>query len=403
MSVRERPQHATVTRAVRVPDGVRIARSLRAPELGPNILFLSGGSALRALSRRLKHHTHNSVHLITPFDSGGSSAALRDAFDMLSVGDLRNRLMALADESVKGSPAIYDLFSYRMDKQGQPESLQGELSAMVSGEHPLVDAVPMPMQRIVRTHLRYFAEAMPPDFNLRGASIGNLILAGGYLQNEGDIDSVIFTFSKLVEVRGLVRPTVEDPLHLVATLADGTRVVGQHNMTGKETKKLTQPIVDLSLVQGLDEPSPAEATLPERTRRVLEKADLICYPIGSFFSSVAANLLPTGVGSAIAAARCPKLYIPNTGADPEQLGHDAASCVDTLVRLVRRDAGQGTPLTDAVDLVLVDSRRGQYARPLDLPALRDRGLSILDTDLASDDNPAKLDPQKLTDALISVT
>jgi 2-phospho-L-lactate transferase/gluconeogenesis factor (CofD/UPF0052 family) len=53
--------------------------------------------------------------MITPFDSGGSSAEIRKAFKMLAVGDLRNRLMALADQSVKGNPEIFLLFSYRFD------------------------------------------------------------------------------------------------------------------------------------------------------------------------------------------------------------------------------------------------------------------------------------------------
>jgi len=30
---------------------------------------------------------------------------------MLSIGDLRNRLMTLADQTIKGNPNIYELFS----------------------------------------------------------------------------------------------------------------------------------------------------------------------------------------------------------------------------------------------------------------------------------------------------
>ena len=70
------------------------------PPLGPRLVFFTGGTALRDLSRRLTAHTHNSVHLVTTFDSGGSSAALRRAFAMPAVGDLRNRLLALADSAV---------------------------------------------------------------------------------------------------------------------------------------------------------------------------------------------------------------------------------------------------------------------------------------------------------------
>ncbi|MBL0700813.1 MAG: YvcK family protein, partial [Desulfosarcina sp.] len=78
-----------------LPNSVKLARYTKAPELGPRLLFFSGGSALRHLSSTLTKYTYNSIHLITPFDSGGSSATLRRAFKMLAIGDIRNRLMAL--------------------------------------------------------------------------------------------------------------------------------------------------------------------------------------------------------------------------------------------------------------------------------------------------------------------
>jgi len=78
-----------VIRTAEIPDPLRISRYRKIPELGPRILFFSGGSALTGLCRILKNYTHNSIHLVTPFDSGGSSAELRQAFAMPSIGDLR--------------------------------------------------------------------------------------------------------------------------------------------------------------------------------------------------------------------------------------------------------------------------------------------------------------------------
>ncbi|MEY4547200.1 MAG: hypothetical protein RL685_3395, partial [Pseudomonadota bacterium] len=215
-----------IARTPTFPDELRVSRSLRAPELGPRILFFSGGSALRPLCRVLKHYTHNSVHLITTFDSGGSSAQLRRAFAMPAIGDLRNRIVALADESVRGNPQIYRLFAHRLPSDQPTARLQRQLQALVSGEDELIHAIPEPMRRIVMTHLRLFAEEMPRDFDLRGANLGNLLLAGGFMSHSRDLDSVLFLFSKLLEVRGLVRPIVDHDLHLCAELADGQRVLG---------------------------------------------------------------------------------------------------------------------------------------------------------------------------------
>ena len=65
----------------------------------PKIVFFSGGTALREVASCLTQYTKNATYLITPFDSGGSSAVLRQAFSMPAVGDLRSRLISLADRT----------------------------------------------------------------------------------------------------------------------------------------------------------------------------------------------------------------------------------------------------------------------------------------------------------------
>ena len=189
-----------------IPDEVKMERFRRVPELGPAPLFFSGGTAMRDTARALTEYTHNAVHIMTPFDSGGSSAALRRSFNMPAVGDIRARIMALADQSVKGNPEIYALFSYRLAGDQRQEALLRELASLCAGKHQLIRAVPDPMRKIIRTTLMQFAERMPADFVLAGASIGNLVLAGGYLTQRRHLDPVIFLYSRLVEARGIVRP-----------------------------------------------------------------------------------------------------------------------------------------------------------------------------------------------------
>ena len=116
----------SLTRAVDIPDPIRLARYARAPELGPRVLFFSGGTALRPTSRLLPKCTHNSMHLITPFDSGGSSAKIRAAFPVPAVGDLRNRMMALADTQLKGHPEVFRLFSMRLPTDLAPQDLDSQ-------------------------------------------------------------------------------------------------------------------------------------------------------------------------------------------------------------------------------------------------------------------------------------
>ena len=390
------------SRTLALPDELRVTRSRRAPELGPRVLFLSGGTALRQLSQALKRYTHNSIHLVTPFDSGGSSAELRSAFGMLSVGDLRNRLMALADETVRGNPEIYRLFAHRLSKNESPDTLRRHLGALADGSDPRVSSVPEPLRQLVRTQLRFFCEAMPSDFDLRGASIGNLILAGGYLSNERRIDSVLFLFSRLVEVRGRVLPSAEADLHLAARLEDGTEIVGQHRLTGKEEAPIASKVGDFYLVDSLDSPKRAEVRATDRALRRIQEADVICYPMGSFYTSLLANLLPIGMGAGIASAHCPKVYIPNMGHDPEQLGMSLGESVERIVTLVRRDAGPDVPVSQIVSCVLVDTRRGVYPRSIDSVKLKELGVQVVDLDLVSDESEPWIDSDRLSQVLVSL-
>lgn len=399
---REARRRITLVQRRFVPDPVHLARYARAPELGPNVLFFSGGSALRRASRVLTEYTHNSVHLITPFDSGGSSAKLRETFPIISVGDLRNRLMALADTQLKGHPEVYRLFDTRLAKDVAQAELCEQLADMVEGRDPLVAAIHQPLRELIRNHLGYFRDAMPSHFDLRGASIGNLILAGGYLNNRHDIDAVIFLFSKLVDVRGLVRPIVDANLHLAAELSDGSVIVGQHRITAHRGPQAA-PIRALRLSCSSDLPElPAHAAIDERTKQLIDEAELICFPIGSFWTSVMACLLPQGVGYAVARADCPKVYVPNCGQDPEQRGLPPHEQVRVLLEQLRRDALPDTPTDRLLHFVLVDSTRGEYAGGLDLAAIRAQGVEVIDTSLVGEDTAPLLEPRRVVELLLSL-
>lgn len=390
-----------LSRTVQLPDRRKLARMERAPELGPNILFFSGGSALNPLSRVLVRYTHNSTHLITPFDSGGSSAKLRKAFNMPAVGDLRNRMMALADRTVQGNPEVGRLFSTRFGQAGEAADLQRELDEMVSGRHPLVARIPDPMRKIVRSHLGFVAQALPPDFDLRGASIGNLALVGGYLNQGRHLDPVIYMFSKLAAVRGTVRPVVSHDLHLAAELENGQRLVGQHLLTGREAPPISSAISNLYLTEDLSGDESVRPVIREKIRKLIASAELICFPMGSFYSSLIATLLPRGVAEAIRENGCPKVFIPNTGIDSEMLGGGVAFQVKELLRYLNGNNGRFGP-EGLLQYVLVDTGRGRYPNGVGAGEIKALGVELVDAPLAGDGDGERLDPEALNAVLLSL-
>lgn len=389
----------TITRAVRMPDPFRIERFLSNPKLGPRLLFFSGGSALNGVSQCLKRYTHNSIHLVTPFDSGGSSQGLRIAFDMPAIGDLRSRMMALADETVLGHPDIFRLFTHRFSKSAARVDLAAELETMIAGTHPLIEAIEQPMRMLIQHQLGMFQAECPRSFDLRGASIGNLILAGGYLNQNQQLEPIIFLVSKLVGVQGTVRAVADDNLHLGAELENGEVVIGQHRLTGKEHPALTSPIQNFYLNHGLDDRDPAIATFPDRNRTLMHSADLICYAPGSFYTSLIANLLPDGVGDAIASRTVPKVFVPSLGEDPETGRMSVSDKVETLLSYLQRDVGADCPVQNLLNFVIVD----KSVPVSETAGISARGITVLSLDLISQQSKPFYDPVPLCEALVSLT
>ena len=364
------------------------------PGHGPRIVFFSGGTALREVSRELARFTHNALHLITPFDSGGSTAELRRHFSMPAVGDVRNRMTALADPE-RAPSGLVSLFAHRLDTRVAENALRDRLYGLCSGTDRLMQDVPALVREVCARHFSYFAERMPDAFLLGGACLGNLLLAGGFLRAGNDLFPVLSLFSRILRVRGQVAPIVTDDLHLAVELEDGAKLVGQHLFTGKGGACIGAPVRRIYLTDarpddwhsdaryegeraggngtcgGSGRAKESRAVFPEVPEHLLERirqADLICYPMGSFYSSVIAALLPKGVGRAIAEADCPKIFVPNVGRDPEELGLDAQGRIRVLLNVLRADAGE-VETHRLLTHVLLD--KGQ-----DVPSHRYPGLHV---------------------------
>lgn len=375
---------------------------LKTPELGPCALFFSGGSALKEFSRILKQYSHNTIHLVTPFDSGGSSAKLRQAFSIPSVGDLRSRIMSLADEEMEDHIHIYNLFVYRLPNDKTNDELTKELLTMIEGSNPLVQPINNPIRKLICSQLESFYDSMPESFDLRGASIGNLILTGGYLNHNRELDKITYMFSKLIGAKGIVRTTISDNLHLSATLDDGTKITGQHRITGKETSPISSPINKIEISSNPDMHVSTTAHLSKANRKLIDMADIICFPPGSFYSSLIANLLPQGVGKAIANNPAPKIYIPSLGCDPEQLGMSLSKSIDTLLKYLRMDAGAECPSNKLLNFVLIDSKNGNYSSALSQDHLDAMGVRLIDTNLITEKSAPYYDSELLAGALLSL-
>lgn len=283
-------------------------------------LFLSGGSAPAQMCRFLAREGQPSLHLVTTLDSGGSSAILRQAFNMPAVGDLRNRLLALANRDSPSIRTTVEWMQQRMAPGDDVVALRRDIESLIAlpdfeadRDGTLINAA------------RYALEHLPQSIQVAGMCIGNLVLAGMYLQHARRLEHAAAVLGEALEIVGRVLPITEDNAQLRVTLVAGDVLIGQHLMTGKEVERLVSPIQ--SMIASTIEGEPVNLRLGPRQREMIAFANQIVFPPGSFFSSIIANLLCDDVVRALIEQPALKVYVPNLGIDPEQLG---LSIFDTI-------------------------------------------------------------------------
>jgi 2-phospho-L-lactate transferase/gluconeogenesis factor (CofD/UPF0052 family) len=123
----------SIVRAIAAPAEGRIGEMLFEKRLlsrGPRIVAIGGGTGLSSLLRGLKMLTSNVTAVVTVMDDGGSSGRLRQELNILPPGDIRNCLIALAEDESQ----ISRLFNHRFQSGALAGHSLGNLQAELVAE-----------------------------------------------------------------------------------------------------------------------------------------------------------------------------------------------------------------------------------------------------------------------------
>ncbi|MGA7202383.1 MAG: gluconeogenesis factor YvcK family protein [Candidatus Cybelea sp.] len=253
----------------RQPTGFRDALAGRRLQQGYKIVAIGGGTGLSTLLRGLKRRSSNLTAIVTVSDDGGSSGRLQKELGVLPPGDVRNCLVALADDEAM----VTDLFRYRFT--------EGE--------------------------------------GLSGHSFGNLFLAA-MSGITGNFDRAIKESSRVLNVVGRVLPATLGVVRLCAELDDGTILEGESNISLAK-RPIKRVFFD----------PPAAAPL-EEVISAIRDADAIVLGPGSLFTSVVPNFLVSRIAREVADASAVKIYVCNVMTQPgETDGMTAADHLEALI------------------------------------------------------------------------
>lgn len=226
------------------------------PAGGPRIAVIGGGTGLSVILRGLKKVTSNVSAIVTVTDDGGGSGVIRSEMGILPPGDIRNCILALADDE--------DI----MEKLLQYRFREGRLS---------------------------------------GQNMGNLFLAA-LTDIYGNFEKAVYKLQDILRIKGKVIPVTLENADLCAELEDGTQVVGESRIP-EEVVSHHSPIEHVYL----DPPWPRAL---DAAVKAIRSADMIVLGPGSLYTSIIPNLLVKGIADAIRDAAGMKTLICNIMTQP---------------------------------------------------------------------------------------
>ena len=259
-----------------------------AKDSGLNIVCIGGGTGLSTLLRGINQHSlrigkkakavslnlSNLTAIVSVADDGGSSGKLRDEYDVLPPGDIRNCLVALADEEQE--EFMSRLFNHRFENGNNDYA------------------------------------------SLAGHSLGNIILTALTEMSGGDFRLAIQEASHLLRVRGVILPPTLDKVDLCAMLEDGSVVEGESKIAERENRQAITRVF-FKAANGKDNdsiPQPYKCRPLDEALEAIDEADAIILGPGSLYTSIIPNLLVDGIPRAIKRSRALKIYISNIMTEP---------------------------------------------------------------------------------------
>ncbi|MBU0759632.1 MAG: YvcK family protein [Candidatus Omnitrophica bacterium] len=310
-------------------------------EKGPKLVVIGGGTGLSVLLHGLKEFSSNITAIVTVADDGGSSGRLREQFDILPPGDIRNCLVALADTE----PLMRDLFQFRFGNESE----------------------------------------------LKGHSFGNLFITA-LSKVTGDFEKAIKESSKVLAIRGKVIPSTFDKVQLVAE---------HHN--GQKTKGETRIVEQASPIKRvyLD---PAYCRPSKESFEAIDDADVIILGPGSLYTSVVPNLLVSGISERVAKSKAPKVYVCNVMTQPgETDNYTAFDHLNTIVAHTQPDIINYCIVNTGKvpqELLKKYEDEGSYPVLADSDRIIEKGYKVIEVNIVNTTDYVRHDSKKISKIII---
>ena len=255
------------------------------------ITILSGGSAIKEIMFELLRYSKEITRVVPSTDNGASSQILRECFNVLSVGDIRQAL-ATAIPHTENNKQLVKFINWRFPIE-EHISIEVMEKMLLDRESVLYQiSRNLAIQEDLFIYLTiFFNRAKDTEINLSNGSIGNFILLAAYFKYEGDWNRAIEELEKLFACEAKVLPIyLNNQYHLCARFHNGSIIYGESEITsfGGESRKEIQSlsVCKMEHKQCLE----VNPRVNPRVLKSIEESELIIFSPGSFFTSILPHL-----------------------------------------------------------------------------------------------------------------
>ena len=321
----------------------------KALEKGIKVVVIGGGSGLAPVLKGLKGFTENITAIVNT--AGGASAddTLTNELGILPPNDIRQSLIALSSSEDK----MQNLMKYKF-KTG----------------------------------------------SLKGQNFSNLLLAAMNDICDNNFAKAIQDTSEVLSVTGKVLPVTLDHVNIGAVLKDGTRVVGDANITDKVFERKSA-IEKIFLQPAVCEPA-------QNVIKSIKEADLIVIGPGSLYTGIIPTLLLKEVSDQVRGSKAVKIFVANIMSEP---GQTDGYKVSDLVNSIHEHVGKGVidyVLASESDIMPEYIRRyneeGSELLEIDKSEIKSSGVKLILDDFVTTDSKGYIrhDPKKLGEAIMTI-
>ncbi len=206
----------------------------------------------------------------------------------------------------------------------------------------------------------------------------------------GDIAKALSDAGKVLQVKGNIFPVTTDNAHLVATLENGEKIVGETNIDiPKHDPNLKIHTIALTNT----------ASIYEEAKKALLTADLIVLGPGDLYTSILPNLLVEEVPRVIKQSNARVMYICNLMTKKgESQGYSASTFISEIERYLQQE----------VDFVVCNNKtpgeketylsEGSNPVVIDIENLKNK--RIVCEDMLSEGDVVRHDPYKLAQVVM---